>query len=96
MYQRTDRPARLGALNNWLAHGGAQPLRHDYRQTAWVGTVALSGAEPGLAVERFTRQGPVALLPLPPAIDGAQPGLSRASLVSGSYTHLTLPTNTEV
>jgi 2-octaprenyl-6-methoxyphenol hydroxylase len=46
-----------------------------------VGTVALSGAEPGLAVERFTRQGPVALLPLPPAIDGAQPGLSRASLV---------------
>ena len=76
-----DRTGPFGAINQWLQRGGAQPLRHDYRQTAWVGTVALSGAEPGLAVERFTRQGPVALLPLPPAIDGAQPGLSRASLV---------------
>ena len=37
---------------------------HDYRQTAWVGTVALKNARPGVAFERFTRQGPAALLPL--------------------------------
>ena len=38
----------------------------DYGQTAWVGTVALEGATPGLAFERFTRHGPAALLPLLP------------------------------
>jgi 2-octaprenyl-6-methoxyphenol hydroxylase len=52
-------------------------LRHDYQQDAWVGTVALEGGTPGLAVERFTRHGPVALLPLPRTADGKQ----RASLV---------------
>ena len=52
-------------------------LRHDYQQDAWVGTVALEGGTPGLAVERFTRHGPVALLPLPRTADGTQ----RASLV---------------
>ena len=49
---------------------------HDYRQTAWVGTLTLQGATPGLAVERFTREGPVALLPLPP-----RDGQARAALV---------------
>ncbi len=39
-------------------------LSSDYRQDAWVGTVALDGGRPGLAVERFTRHGPAALLPL--------------------------------
>jgi 2-octaprenyl-6-methoxyphenol hydroxylase len=43
-------------------------LRHDYRQTAWVGQVAFEpGAGPrgpGIAFERFTRHGPAALLPL--------------------------------
>jgi 2-octaprenyl-6-methoxyphenol hydroxylase len=39
-------------------------LASDYRQNAWVGTVALDGGRPGLAVERFTRHGPAALLPL--------------------------------
>ena len=39
---------------------------HDYGQTAWVGTVTMANATPGLAIERFTREGPVALLPLPP------------------------------
>jgi 2-octaprenyl-6-methoxyphenol hydroxylase len=52
-------------------------LRHDYQQDAWVGTVALEGGTPGLAVERFTRHGPVALLPLPRTADGTL----RASLV---------------
>jgi 2-octaprenyl-6-methoxyphenol hydroxylase len=45
------------------------PWRHDYRQTAWVGQVGFEpGAgprAPGMAFERFTRQGPAALLPLP-------------------------------
>ena len=43
-------------------------LRHDYRQTAWVGQVTFEvGATPraqGVAFERFTRHGPAALLPL--------------------------------
>jgi 2-octaprenyl-6-methoxyphenol hydroxylase len=52
-------------------------LRHDYQQDAWVGTVVLEGGTPGVAVERFTRHGPVALLPLPRTADGTQ----RASLV---------------
>jgi 2-octaprenyl-6-methoxyphenol hydroxylase len=41
--------------------------RHDYRQTAWVGQVgfATPPAARGVAYERFTRDGPVALLPLP-------------------------------
>jgi 2-octaprenyl-6-methoxyphenol hydroxylase len=39
---------------------------HDYRQTAWVGRVTHEGGTPGLAFERFTRNGPAALLPLGP------------------------------
>lgn len=38
----------------------------DYAQKAWVGTVTLEGGRPGWAFERFTRQGPLALLPLSP------------------------------
>ena len=51
------------------------PLRHDYQQVAWVGTLALDGGTPGLAVERFTRHGPLALLPLPPKDGRAQAAL---------------------
>ena len=66
-----------------IAEGGVfseqerKSLRHDYRQTAWVGDVRLESAAPGVAFERFTRHGPAALLPLPPADDG----VARASLV---------------
>jgi 2-octaprenyl-6-methoxyphenol hydroxylase len=66
-----------------VAEGGVfadqarKSLVHDYGQTAWVGTVTLDGGTPGTAFERFTRHGPAALLPLPPAADGAQ----RAALV---------------
>ena len=53
-----------------VAEGGVfsgqvrKSVAHDYRQTAWVGTVTLDGARPGVAYERFTRHGPAALLPL--------------------------------
>jgi 2-octaprenyl-6-methoxyphenol hydroxylase len=69
-----------------IAEGGVfaeqsrKAVTHDYRQTAWVGTVTLAGATPGLAMERFTRDGPLALLPLP-ALPGADPKTSRAALV---------------
>ena len=65
-----------------VAEGGVfadqsrKALAHDYRQTAWVGTVTLDGAPRGTAFERFTRQGPLALLPLPPA-----DGRPRAAMV---------------
>jgi 2-octaprenyl-6-methoxyphenol hydroxylase len=66
-----------------VAEGGLfaeQPHKtyhHDYRQTAWVGTVTLDGGTPGMAFERFTRHGPAALLPLLPAPGGER----RAALV---------------
>jgi 2-octaprenyl-6-methoxyphenol hydroxylase len=59
-----------------VAEGGVfsdqsrRAVTHDYRQTAWVGTVTLEGAPRGTAFERFTRQGPLALLPLPAGPDG--------------------------
>ena len=69
-----------------VAEGGVfgqqaqKPVVVDYGQTAWVGAVELRplpGAAAGQAFERFTRHGPVALLPLP-----AQPGgAHRAALV---------------
>jgi 2-octaprenyl-6-methoxyphenol hydroxylase len=49
----------------------------DYGQTAWVGTATLRGATKALAIERFTRHGPLALLPLPAGPSGE----ARAALV---------------
>ena len=66
-----------------VAEGGVfadqarKALVADYGQTAWVGTVTLKDAPRGGAFERFTRHGPVALLPLPAAADGP----ARAALV---------------
>jgi 2-octaprenyl-6-methoxyphenol hydroxylase len=66
-----------------VAEGGVfadqarKAIARDYGQIAWVGTATLDGATPGLAVERFTRQGPLALLPLLPGADGR----ARAALV---------------
>jgi 2-octaprenyl-6-methoxyphenol hydroxylase len=53
-----------------VAEGGVfsgqvrKAVAHDYHQTAWVGTLSLKRARPGVAYERFTRHGPAALLPL--------------------------------
>ncbi|HMN74862.1 MAG TPA: FAD-dependent monooxygenase [Burkholderiaceae bacterium] len=53
-----------------VAEGGVfsdqarKAIAHDYRQTAWVGTVRIAGGADATAFERFTRHGPVALLPL--------------------------------
>jgi 2-octaprenyl-6-methoxyphenol hydroxylase len=55
-------------------------LTHDYQQNAWVGSVLLDGMPPGVAVERFTREGPAALLPLPRQAEQAS-GVQRAALV---------------
>ncbi|NML16231.1 FAD-dependent monooxygenase [Azohydromonas caseinilytica] len=60
-----------------FAEQARKSIARDYAQTAWIGTVTLEGGSPGLAIERFTRQGPAALLPLPPGPDGLQ----RAALV---------------
>ena len=65
-----------------IAEGGVfadqlrKGLHHDYRQTAWVGKVGVSGGAPGVAFERFTRHGPAALLPL-----RSEPGTQRSGLV---------------
>ena len=63
-----------------FAQQARKALARDYGQTAWVGTATLQGGAPGLAVERFTRHGPLALLPLRPARDAAA-GERRAALV---------------
>jgi len=66
-----------------VAEGGVfseqarKAVTHDYKQNAWVGTVTLSADVPaGLAFERFTRNGPLALLPLP-----SDASVRRAALV---------------
>ncbi|MFM2447848.1 MAG: hypothetical protein RIS44_298 [Pseudomonadota bacterium] len=56
-------------------------LTHDYGQTAWVGTVHLKQPHGGIAYERFTRQGPAALLPLPKDSRDADDSQARAALV---------------
>jgi 2-octaprenyl-6-methoxyphenol hydroxylase len=64
-----------------VAEGGvfAQQVRkalaRDYGQTAWVGTATLQGGTPALAIERFTRHGPLALLPLRSGTDEQQAAL---------------------
>ncbi|MDT8999527.1 FAD-dependent monooxygenase [Paucibacter sp. APW11] len=67
-----------------IAEGGVfaeqarKAVTHDYQQNAWVGTVTLDDSSPrGAAYERFTRNGPLALLPLR---DNAE-GQRRAALV---------------
>lgn len=65
-----------------FAHQARKSLSHDYRQTAWVGQVTLApnAAAGATAYERFTPQGPAALLPLPNDAGNAG-GAPRAALV---------------
>jgi 2-octaprenyl-6-methoxyphenol hydroxylase len=69
-----------------VAEGGVfadqsrKALSHDYQQNAWAGQVTLDGGVEGLAIERFTGNGPLALLPLPASAE-ALPGTRRAALV---------------
>jgi len=67
-----------GGLFGEQAH---KALSHDYRQVAWVGEVGLDGGTAGLAVERFTANGPLALLPLPARPHGEPAAAHRAALV---------------
>lgn len=53
-----DQKTATGTGNN--AGGGTR----DYGQTALVGTVTVSAPQPHVAWERFTSQGPIALLPM--------------------------------
>lgn len=46
------------------AADAARQQRRDYEQTALVGTVSVSAPRPRVAWERFTAEGPLALLPL--------------------------------
>jgi 2-octaprenyl-6-methoxyphenol hydroxylase len=69
-----------------IAEGGVfadqvrKSVSRDYGQTAWIGTVETEGGEPGVAFERFTPNGPAALLPLPPLASTA-PARQRCALV---------------
>ncbi|WP_206999207.1 UbiH/UbiF/VisC/COQ6 family ubiquinone biosynthesis hydroxylase [Trinickia mobilis] len=46
------------------ADGGQAGSTRDYKQTALVGTVTVSAPQPHVAWERFTSEGPIALLPM--------------------------------
>jgi 2-octaprenyl-6-methoxyphenol hydroxylase len=65
-----------------VAEGGVfaeqtrKAIKSDYHQNAWVGSVRLAAPGlQGLAVERFTRNGPLALLPLPDDAQGHRAAL---------------------
>jgi 2-octaprenyl-6-methoxyphenol hydroxylase len=60
--------AEGGVFSDTTAHPTG--LRKSYGQTAWVGTVQLDRSLQGSAYERFTLQGPAALLPLLPDAEG--------------------------
>jgi 2-octaprenyl-6-methoxyphenol hydroxylase len=57
--------AKLAAVADGSGNvvAGVERERHDYGQVALVAKVWLDGAESGVAYERFTSKGPVALLP---------------------------------
>lgn len=59
--------AEGGLFQDQRAHGGAKAAgageTRDYGQTAMVGTVSVSSPQPHVAWERFTPEGPIALLP---------------------------------
>lgn len=69
-----------------LAEGGDSPgrqlagievLQQDYQQTALIANIAINGSHQNRAFERFTADGPLALLPLPPQPLSSQPLLQQ-------------------
>ncbi|ABE32312.1 ubiquinone biosynthesis hydroxylase, UbiH/UbiF/VisC/COQ6 family protein [Paraburkholderia xenovorans LB400] len=58
------RTGRDGAAARRTGRAAAEPALRDYGQTALVGTVTVSSPQPHVAWERFTSQGPIALLPM--------------------------------
>lgn len=74
----TGRPEAAHAPSGGLPSGssGGYRITSDYHQNAWVGSVRLAAPGlQGLAIERFTRNGPLALLPLPDDAQGARAAL---------------------
>jgi 2-octaprenyl-6-methoxyphenol hydroxylase len=63
-----------------FAEQARKAVVHDYRQTAWVGQATVQAATKGMAFERFTPDGPLALLPLPARADD-EAGAARSALV---------------
>lgn len=59
-----DTQARLIAWAEGAVSGESDVVRRDYGQQAIVATVQTRGSPAGIAYERFTADGPVALLPL--------------------------------
>ncbi|MFM0174903.1 UbiH/UbiF/VisC/COQ6 family ubiquinone biosynthesis hydroxylase [Paraburkholderia sediminicola] len=55
---------RDGGAARRAGRGAVDPGSRDYGQTALVGTVTVSAPQPHVAWERFTSQGPIALLPM--------------------------------
>ncbi|SPA48092.1 UbiH/UbiF/VisC/COQ6 family ubiquinone biosynthesis hydroxylase [Cupriavidus taiwanensis] len=55
--------AEGGLFHEQAAHQGRGARTRDYRQTAVIAHVACSRPQPGWAWERFTEEGPLALLP---------------------------------
>jgi len=56
-----------GAESALLQQLGVHTTSHDYGQTALIANIALARSHGNVAYERFTDEGPVALLPLPDA-----------------------------
>lgn len=74
--------AQRDSSHSVLTRGApARPFTRDYRQTAWVGQVRLRDPHRGVAWERFTTDGPVALLPLPTSGTAETPPGHPAALV---------------
>lgn len=82
LIQSSDARATVHADLVILADGGRSPLMstlgigsdiHDYGQTAIIANVGFESPHDGVAYERFTEQGPLAMLPLP-TFDGEPRG----------------------
>ncbi|MCY0387363.1 UbiH/UbiF/VisC/COQ6 family ubiquinone biosynthesis hydroxylase [Robbsia sp. Bb-Pol-6] len=73
-----------GGLFDAQAAAGMHPRSRDYQQTAIVGSVRCSAALPRVAWERFTDEGPVALLPLAESGQARPAGSSDRPDVQGS------------